>query len=112
MSNASVVTFPRAPKVVSKVITDWSRVLDMARALAILPDRRIVAADTAYVSDFRRPPWYTSMVTLPSTLNVTSSAPSGTTATPKVVASRAMTDTDMKRVDAVAVLIFLLSVSF
>ena len=41
-----------------KVITDWSGVLDMARALAILSDGRIVAAGTAYVSDFRRPPWY------------------------------------------------------
>ena len=41
-----------------KVITDWSGVLDMARALAIVPDGRIVAAGTTYVSDVRRPPWY------------------------------------------------------
>ena len=41
-----------------KVITDWSGVLDMARALAILSDGRIVAAGTAYHSDFRRLPWY------------------------------------------------------
>ena len=46
----------------------------------------------------------TSVVTLPSTLKVRSRVPSGTTATPRVVASRAMTDTDMKRVNAVAVL--------
>ena len=41
-----------------KVITDWSGVLEMARALAILSDGRIVAAGTAYRSDVRRPPWY------------------------------------------------------
>jgi uncharacterized delta-60 repeat protein len=41
-----------------KVITDWSGVLDMARALAILSDGRIVAAGTAHLSDFRRLPWY------------------------------------------------------
>jgi uncharacterized delta-60 repeat protein len=41
-----------------KVITDWSGVLDIARAVAILPDGRIVAAGTAYVSDSRPLPWY------------------------------------------------------
>ena len=41
-----------------KAITDWSGVSDMARALAILSDGRIVAAGTAYFSDFRRLPWY------------------------------------------------------
>jgi uncharacterized delta-60 repeat protein len=41
-----------------KVITDWSGVLDLARALVILSDGRIVAAGTAFVGDSRRPPWY------------------------------------------------------
>lgn len=41
-----------------KVITDWSGVLDTARALAIQPDGRIVAAGTGHVIDYLRPPWY------------------------------------------------------
>ncbi len=41
-----------------KVITDWSGVLDTARALAIQSDGRIVVAGTGHVIDYRRPPWY------------------------------------------------------
>jgi uncharacterized delta-60 repeat protein len=40
------------------VITDWSGVLDTARALAIQSDGRIVVAGTGHVIDYRRPPWY------------------------------------------------------
>jgi uncharacterized delta-60 repeat protein len=41
-----------------KVITDWSGVLDVARAMGVLSDGRIVAAGTAYLSDLRARPWY------------------------------------------------------
>jgi uncharacterized delta-60 repeat protein len=41
-----------------QVITDWSGVLDTARALAIQSDGKIVVAGTGHVIDHRRPPWY------------------------------------------------------